>query len=64
MTSAAGQLIPAPRPGRAREGSVTELRGRRVRFGVESSTRADVAGAALVLGSTLALWAAFVLAVR
>ncbi|HEY6099948.1 MAG TPA: hypothetical protein VIW03_10990 [Anaeromyxobacter sp.] len=65
MTSRAGQLIASPTWGGARK----RAGGRRleairaVHFPLRGSAAADAAGAALVLGASFALWAAFLAAV-
>lgn len=69
MTSPAGELVAPPTWGAARARRREPLRagaapaGGAVRFGIRSSPVSDAAGAALVLGGSAALWAAFLLAV-
>jgi hypothetical protein len=66
MTSPAGRLIAAPSWGSAGTGRARARRAaatrQEVRFAVRGSA-ADAAGAALVLGASFSLWAAFLAAV-
>lgn len=63
MTSRAAQLVALPTWGAARGSRRGRARGRPVRFGLRSSAASDAAGAALVLGASVALWAAVLVAV-
>jgi hypothetical protein len=63
MTSPAGQLVASPTWGAARTRRLETVRGPPVRFGLGSSAASDAAGAALVLGGSVALWTAFLAAV-
>ncbi len=63
MTSRAGQLVASARWGVARPPARSRL-APRVRFEVRPAAAAELAGAALVLGGTVGLWAAVLLAVR
>ena len=63
MTSRAGQLISAPTWGAGRARREASARRPAVRFRRPPSAAADAAGAALVLGGSVALWAAFLAAV-
>lgn len=63
MTSPAGRLVAPPTWGAARPRRLDPVRGAPVRFGVRSSPASDAAGAALVLGGSVALWTAFLAAV-
>ncbi|HEY6004189.1 MAG TPA: hypothetical protein VIV57_15035 [Anaeromyxobacter sp.] len=63
MTSPARVLVALPTWGAARGNFQTTVRARPVRFGLRSSTASEAAGAALVLGGSVALWAAVLLAV-
>jgi len=68
MTSRAGELIASPSWGAARARRTPPPlaaagAGRAVRFAYGRSLAADGAGAALVLGASLSLWTAFLVAV-
>jgi hypothetical protein len=63
MTSPASVLVIPSARGAARGNRKAQLRARPVRFGDGSSVAAEAAGAALVLGASVALWAAVLLAV-
>lgn len=63
MSSRAGQLAVVPPWGTTHEVGPRRLRGPPVRFGIASSPVKDSAGAALVLGSSIALWAGVLLAI-
>jgi len=63
MTSPAAELVASPTWGAARPRRLETVRGHPVRFGVRSSPANDAAGAALVLGGSVALWTAFLAAV-
>jgi hypothetical protein len=63
MTSRAAQLVALPTWGAARGLGRGRVRARPVRFGLRSSAATDAVGAALVLGGSVALWAAVLVAV-
>lgn len=63
MTARAAQLVAFPTWGAARGNGRRSVRTGPVRFGVRASVAADAAGAALVLGGSVALWAAVLVSV-
>jgi hypothetical protein len=63
MTSPARVVVSLPTWGSARGDRRTKVRASPVRFGIEAPAAAEAVGAALVLGGSVALWAAVLLAV-